>query len=725
MARTLIGELLLRMKDDTHSDQVADKVAGSMRRIEEATKRLNAAPWGGKFQSQLDKLKVSAGDLDTLERSWKRLHESMAGRDISKALAKNEIANWKTSVLGQFAQAQQNVRDELDKTKRHATSWRNSMNAIFKSGLVALGAYTGAYMGGVAIKGGLMGSAEWEREKFRGVMAGISPKDRQALIARSVQLGQKYPSISIAEISELGRTSIGLTGNPKDGLDVLEDLVRGQVALQTAQGTDVGAETLRTLLRGIDNLGQNSGGPQGLKQTREIIAGMIRAAQVEGYDFDPGKLFEFARRAKGAGPGFSTDFLAMVAPAIIQDMGASGAGTSFGSAFANFVTASNATNNKQTLANQMALGIRSQDGVLSESALFQQNPFEWTQKVLIPALQKSGVNLEDDNEVQAKVSGLSRNQMVQYAMTRMVTQRGQIQRNIDLYGKAIGPDQAGIIPSQDPFVAWKGMITSLTNLAAALGEDTMPTIVAGLNSLTGAINGMGEAWRNGDAMTKGLIGAGAVAGGAGIWKIMSGIWGLATAGPALNAAALSLEGAAVSLAAAGGGPIPGVGGKKGWGGGKWGWGALLRSPYAVAAGAIGGVHSLFDPGEGLVNAPRKYGAWGVDDLIRYLMGTGGGKQKEAPAIGQSFAGQEKMTAGIVQAGDIATMMGGKISDALSPTAKPVVDTTSIDAAQAKADKLVNTLRQAGDVQTMMGGSINGTNPSRQLNRTMSDMGVQP
>ncbi|WFU09105.1 hypothetical protein QA646_17825 [Rhizobium sp. CB3090] len=70
-----------------------------------------------------------------------------------------------------------------------------------------------------------------------------------------------------------------------------------------------------------------------------------------------------------------------------------------------------------------------------------------------------------------------------------------------------------------------------------------------------------------------------------------------------------------NLRAALGGAAPAAGG----GGGLW----AALGVYGMAGG---GVNALINPGEGLKNAPRKYGAWGVDDVIRWMLGT----DKSAP-----------------------------------------------------------------------------------------------
>lgn len=719
MAKTFIGELILRLKDEagTQAQQTAAKIDGAVNKIEAAGRRLSAAPWGVGFQRQLDKIGASSSDIDRLRRSWDALYADMSGKNLSKALQKSEVAGWKTATLTHFAQQQAALREEMKKTEQHAKNWRNSMNAIFKAGLVTMGAYTGAYMGGVMLQGGITASSEWEREKYRQRMASIPQGERNAIIAESQRLGGIYSSVGITDIAELGRGARSMMGDNQRGLEILPDLVRGMVALQSAKGTDVAIEEMRGLLRGIDNAGQNAGGEIGVQNTREIIAGMIRAAQIEGADLDVGKLFGFARRGKIAVPGLSTNFLATTAPAFMQDMTAEGFGTALSSAYQAFVIGSNAVASKQNIENQIALGIRDENGLVGAKQ-FGTDPYQWVKDVLIPALKKSGTDVTDDTAVAQQIAGLSRNTNATSLLARMVQQSPQIERLIGQYGSAMGPEAADQARNEDPFVAYKGFLESLRNLAAAVGEDVMPTIVSGLNSLANGINQLQQAWRDGDGMAKLGIGAGVGVGALSVWKIGSAIWGLITAGTNLNAAAVQLQVAAGMLGAPGGA-----------GGGKTaakGWGLAGLSFGSIAS--VLGLGALQSGSQGPIDPALRKAQLDADGrkwLETHPFIPPHKRMADPYAV---LAGQRAASSGgnpLQDAVDNATRVGGQMKEVLSPTAKPIVDTSSIDAATSKAKELVNTLRQAGEITTMMGGSINGTNPSRAVNRSLSDHGVTP
>lgn len=98
-------------------------------------------------------------------------------------------------------------------------------------------------------------------------------------------------------------------------------------------------------------------------------------------------------------------------------------------------------------------------------------------------------------------------------------------------------------------------------------------------------------------------------------------------------------GAVANLRAAFGGGAPASGG-----GGLW----AALGIYGMAAG---GVNALVNPGDGLKNAPRKYGAWGVDDVIRWMLGTGGSAPKLKDASGHADALQNNPALGAAMLGN--------------------------------------------------------------------------
>ncbi len=717
--RTFIGELIFRFKDDASGKAKASAkmIGGSIEQIERAARRLNGAPWGARLQTDLEKLGASSRDLDKLRTSWERLNASMNARSLSRGARSQEIAAWSLAVKGHFAVLAQ----QAGEAERRTRGLVGSIRELAKLGAYSLTGGSLIYGGGYAVRGGTRASGSWEREKFRQQMASIPEAERERLISESERLGSKYPSVGVTEIAELARKARSMMGDIDKGMAILPDLVRGLVTLQSAKG-DAAVSELSDLLRGVDNSGKN-GGALGVQNTREIIAGMVRAAQVEGDDLDTGKLFQFARRGKIAVPGLSTEFLATAAPAFFQDVTAEGFGTAPSSAYQAFVIGSNAVASKQNIQAQRAMGLRTGEGKgeLVDASLFGQNPYAWVKKNLVPALQKSGVDLADETSVAQAVASLSRNTNATGLLTRMVTQQEQVDRLLRQYGEAMGPEAADQARFKDPFVGWAGMVESFKNLAAAVGEDTMPTIVAGLNSLSSGINTLQQAWRDGDPLAKAGIAAGSAGALFGAWKAGGAVFGLITAGTNLNAAAVALQAAAVSLGGAG--AVGNVGAAAaGASGGTLG--SLMSSPalWAVAAAAAGVI------GVGLVgrDSTKESKKPAYRDYSEQYSREENAARNYKQWNGFAFEGgmhRAWIGAGPMPGVEEAKRAGEEIEAALNVKGRPDLDLSSIDRGIAKAREFAAVMQRA----LVLAGQASGAAAAaeNELRRSFSDYGVAP
>ena len=726
MARTFIGELILRLRDEMSGKArtAATNLNTSIGAIEKAAKRLNSAPWGGRFEEQLRKLGAQSTQLDKLRRSYNALVDDMNRRKLGKADRAAEIANFKTAALSHFGQIRHAWATNATAMEGRTRLMARRMESVLRPLMVALGGYTGVYMAGILGRGAVTASAQWEREKWRQDTASIPGPEKDKIIGESERLGSKYPSVDITNIAEMARVARAMMGDTDRALSVLPEMVRGMVALQSAKGTDMAVMQMNSLLRGIDNAGANKAGDLGIQATKDIIAGMIRAAQIENGDIDVGKFFQFARRGKISVPGLSTEFLANVQPALSQDMTAEGFGTALSSAYQAFVIGSNAVTNKANMARQKEIGIRNEDGLV-QSDLFGTNPYEWVKSVLIPAFKKQNVDMENPTAIAKEVAQLTRNTNASGLITRMITQQIQIDRSIENYKKAMGPESAEDAYFRDPFVAYKGFIESLRNLSAAVGEDVMPGIVAGLNNLTSGINRFQQAWRDGDPMAKlGLAGAaGATAFGA--WKVTSAIWGLITAGTSLNAAAISLQAAAVSLGA--GGAAGNVAGANTGPGSKAGLMGLL--------GRLAPVASMFllagdKKDNSYVNAPAEERQRMRDRARRSVLGQPDvyGRATDYMTRRQAFerdtlplSGNTPGLSGMFsQPVNEAKQAGQDIQSALNVSATPQVNTAQLREAVALANQLKAALAGIGGAVAAAHSAV-----ARKMNSNFSDHGVTP
>ena len=708
MTRNIIGQLIIKLSEQG-SKATSKAIRSDLDAIEARARALGQGKWGAGFQSQLDKLKLSPTQLAAVKASFDRIPT-----DINGALKKAEIGKWRTSVLGHFSAIE-----------AKATGLTGVLNKLAGSPVFHMLVGYGGYQ---IARNGLVAGAERDRTIFRLDQAGLPEKERAQLLNKAEELSGKYPGMNMTDIAELGLRSYSTMGDMDRATAILEAEVQGQIALMSARGVDKGGSIMDRIMKAADILGQNASGPEGIANVVAMIDGLVRAAQVEGEDFDPGAIVDFARRAKTAGAGWSTDFIANYASAIMQDLGGPAAGTALASAFKSFVLGDNQINGKVYRQRQYELGIRDRktDEIVG-AELFTTNPFLWTQQYLIPALQKAGVDTSDDGAVARAVGKLSGSSTATAQLTRFIQQQDQMLKSMGLYQRAQGLDGADKINRKDPFVAWRGFLNSFENLSGALAEH-INIIAPALDTMASGINALSTAVRKNPWMG-GVAGGGAALGLLGGLKVGSWVLKAATGGFGLQAAGVSLQTAAVMLeraaVAQGGGSVAGGVGAGGKPGARTTDDALkmtfpLLAP--VIADAVGNwVEDTFMGGRTPKQQEVLSGALGrvVGRIERAIYGDGGPgssgsyldhEQANGGRKGRdSFAGQESLKA--------AT---DELAGALSIKARPEVDTSSIDAAMLKARELAATLKEVGNWTARSAQSVD-----QAVANTYTDYGVVP
>ena len=719
--RTLIGQLVLTLQQNFTAEGA--KVKSAVDGIETSINRLNGAAWGSAFQKQLDRLKLSPTEIAAVQQSWDTLFNGLSSKDLKTALDKDMFANWRTATVGHFAA----VRSEAVATETSIKSLAGTVRTVLQPALVAMGAYTMAYGGGMVLRGGIASASQRDREQWLELMSGTMTTQQMATLkAQAGDLSAKYPSVDQTAIMALGRQAGVAMGSATQGMKLLEDLVKMQVVLQSTAGTERADNVLGNVVRSADILGLNKPGDLGIEQVRGLLDGLTKAAQVEGTLFDPGSMLTFARRAKIAGPAFDPEFLSTVAPAIVQDVGAPQAGTAMASAFKSFIIGDMSKSDSRYMLAQRDLGLRDDKGIVDEN-LFGANPYTWVKKYLIPALAKAGTDMSDDTAIAAAVGKISSNTNASALLTRMVTQQSQLDKWIAQYRAAPGLSSAQAAVSNDPFVAFEGLKSGLANLAAAIA-DKVNIIVPGLNAITGAINGLSKWIEANPTWAVAGAGAGLAAAGWGAFKMGSGILGLSAAGPALQVAAADLMAAATALEAAAGAQAAEsgvVGTARTAGSAAFGW--AVRGGAAQEAGmTIGEATSALGWG-----ALRVLGPAGAVAAVMQPVPAGAGEGDylrtnpdyrkyidEHRVYANASGGPDDRVGGLKNSADSAKAA----LDALNNTkVAPVVDGTTIARTLRDATELEAVLTRIGKWAGVAAtGAINS-----QINRSLSDHGVAP
>lgn len=274
-----------------------------------------------------------------------------------------------------------------------------------------------------------------------------------------------------------------------------------------------------------NNLPEGAGG--GEDQTQQIGA-LIRALEMRGAASNPRRYAEesdlaarammftggkvsgesFLNFASTASPNLKTlsnEYLYRIVPSLIQEMGADRAGTAQ-SAFANTILGKVGMGGASYAAEWMRLGLldRSQAkvakngsvkgwnaGALTGTRLALENPLDWAERTLIPALTKAGVDINDKTAMQVELSKLfGKNTALRLAtFLTDAGDRARLRRDEGLSAKTMSADDAfKDMARRDPKFALAEAASSLKNLEASIGKAITPGVVSGLNAFARGIN---------------------------------------------------------------------------------------------------------------------------------------------------------------------------------------------------------------------------------------------
>ncbi|WP_414899346.1 tape measure protein [Rhizobium cremeum] len=158
--------------------------------------------------------------------------------------------------------------------------------------------------------------------------------------------------------------------------------------------------------------------------------------------------------------------------------------------------------------------------------------------------------------------------------------------------------------------------------------------------------------------------------------------------------------------------LAGAVGLFGTGAAAGGTATLLRLLW-MAGAAVGGINALTNPGEGLKNAPRS--RWGVDDVIRWMLGTDKPKNSGHPYSGSAAPSALSAPDGSVSARpdqinpDMQALMRnleGNAAKMSAGTAAAAVTNTVTDNSDKSVSVTVNqTVQQAVDAPAAVAGAV--------------------
>jgi hypothetical protein len=474
MSKTIEARAVISAQDKTGS--VFDRLAQKFRGVEKEARALSGIKplrFTGNLEEELRRLKLTERELQSVRKAQSALQSQLLADPVGRRASNyfRALDDWKSRTVNHWREVKANV-DETEK------SHRRFFASAGRFALMAGGGIGAAYAVGQAARAGAKAAAESQREGARDYLAGLTDTESERLKDEAQLASSRYRSVDATTMHERLRDTAMSTRSVDKAMELSDVIAQGTTVLQSLKGKDQAIEEGRKFFSALDVLGKNIDP----KEVKELFDGYIKALGVEGADMDLGGALSFARQSRAAGGALSNRFLMTTAPGLMRDLGDPQLGTALATALSQNI-GGRAT--KESKATQQAYGLRDANGKFLNSDLAIRDPDKWAWDVLMPALQKKGVDVNDNLKVTEAVSKLFSNRVVGDVFSKLITQREQYQAKAEQYGKAPGLSAAGALPGKDPFVAWESAAAQLRNVAAALDTVSGASVKAtsGLTSL--------------------------------------------------------------------------------------------------------------------------------------------------------------------------------------------------------------------------------------------------
>lgn len=454
---------------------------------------------------------------------------------VAIALTSNHVA-----ALGGLSRYLNNAQGDADKLNQKLGRLKLTIGGLF------------AVQGGAALLSQLSKvidrGAELQRMQNNMRMGGMKEAEVAQATAKAWELTAKYRTLSVGRIGDMVNEVRSVFGDTKTAMDNIEPALKAATVLKsTMKGKNQEALVGQVfdMFKSAD-LRNITDDP---KATAAYFDNMTKVVTATGGKVTPKDFLQMVKYSKSAGQTWTDDFITRIAASMMQEGSPSTVGTALAS-MDQAVVGGKMTDKALHAFDKLGLVrpdamIFNKKGSLTEVAsggieggdLFRTNPYEWTQKVLKPAIMRQitdGGRLKlSEEDIIAKaapvLSNMFGNRNAEWIANTMFKER-PIERDKELINQAQGLKAADDLLKKDWFTAVEAFGTQWENLMTALGAPEVGSATAMLNSLTDALVGMNQ-WAARPENAK-MVGA-----------IFQGL--------AVGAAALTGAGAAALLAALG------------------------------------------------------------------------------------------------------------------------------------------------------------------------------
>jgi hypothetical protein len=381
----------------------------------------------------------------------------------------------------------------------------------------------GALIGGVGFLGlGLIGkmvkpASEYVHQLELAKAAGMTQLEiAQATTAAWTATGTVMTTTATNNVAAIRELRM-VFGDTQKAMEHMPTVQRLQSVLQTVRGGS-GHDEAYTVAKALEM----KGAVKDVGQFDTAADLMTKAIIASGGKVGASDFLSTFKYGRAATIGWDDRFTYGILPTLIQEMkssggtgGAGGPGNALMSAYAAVVGGSIP---QKSLKVWQSLGMLDPSKVVWDkvgsakgvapggivgSDTFQKDPYQWTQKFLVPALVKAGYDTEDKQR--QALQYLFPNRTAGFIMSQMALQGWKFDRDQALIGKASGLSSYDQLIRNDPKMAFAALSSQWENLKTAIGMTVIPVILPALRGLTSAFNSLGQFMARHQTITGALV----------------------------------------------------------------------------------------------------------------------------------------------------------------------------------------------------------------------------
>jgi hypothetical protein len=420
------------------------------------------------------------------------------------------LQNQVSSVLGLISR-------EFIKTDKEAKQLQATLKEIKLLGMSGAILGGAGFMGLMAIKGAVKPATEYVHQLELAKAAGMQQLEiAQATKAAWEATGSVMTTTATGNLAAIRELRM-VFGDTQDAIRNMATVQRLQAVLQNVRGGNAHDEAY-TVAKALEMKGAVRNPAQFETAADLMTRAMIASGgKVAAQDFL--SAFKYGRSAT---IGWDDRFTYGILPTLIQEMkssggsgGAGGPGNALMSAYAAVVGGAIP---QKSLKVWQSLGLLDPSKIVWDkvgsakgvgpggiigSGVFQQDPYQWTQQFLVPALVKAGYNTEDKQR--QALQYLFSNRTAGFVMSQMALQGWKFERDQKLIGQASGLSAYDEMIKHDPNMAMAALASQWQNFKTALGVTLVPVLIPFLRNMTSALNALAGFAERHPTLTQGLM----------------------------------------------------------------------------------------------------------------------------------------------------------------------------------------------------------------------------